>query len=558
LVVGCGDEGGQGPTGAQGSTGAEETGSTGGGSDSAGTGTTSSSVDDSSSSDSNPSTTSSPGVCGDGTVDPGELCDDGNDEPGDGCSAECAPEQDLEIPYSEAPAAATHNSYSGNEAGDRGSIVEQLDAGVRTLEYDVHADDFASAGYRLGHDGPGDEVAHGSGNPDVDELGAWLQLVASWSDDHPGHSPLTIYIDLKDEFDNAHPEAGNFIAFNALLETYLGARLYTPDDFRADGGWPWVSQMRDRVVCVLTGDEDGQLDYRRDRGATPAIAINDAGQVVEVHQAQSQEDLWLWTGQIQADGRVRWLHHERYDTGNRPSVALNNDGVIVEVHEDDDFADDDLWYRVGQLQPGGGVQWASDGGDRFPNEDEGVMPSVAFLSLDDDAVREVHQSQGDAQRWYWSATGVNLGAGTIDWQRPEGSGETDDPFYPRTDASFEGSLYAVSIGIDGPHETALLYEVGGTTRRIRYEQLAFGSARASSNDDLLEDGLEFFADDARSGDGRAWAAERNAQGKLTRLWEFGVDHVSSQTPDNRVNFGATDHPYEAWHEAYCEDAGCVR
>lgn len=507
---------------------------------------------------SGPDTTGSPGSCGDGQVDPGELCDDGNTEAGDGCSPECAPEQDLDIPYNEAPAAATHNSYSGNEAGERGSLSEQLDGGVRALEFDVHADDYLGAGYRLGHDGPGDEVDHGGGNPDSDGLGPWLAALATWSDAHPGHSPVTLYVDLKDRFDAHHPDTGNFGAFNSLLDTHLGEHLYTPDHFRSDGSWPWISQMRGRFVVVLTGNEDGQLDYRRDRGVDPAIAVNDVGQVIEVHQSQSEETLWLWTGQIQDDGSVQWLHHASYDTGNRPSIALNNDGIIVEVHEDDDLGDDDLWYRVGRLQDDHSVLWSSDNGARFPNEDEGVMPSVAFLSLDDDAVRQVHQSQSNNQRWYWSATSVNVAAGSIDWERPQGNGETSDPFYPRTEVTHDGLLVTIGTGNDGPHEQALLVGVDGELDRVRYRQLAFGSARASSDNDLLEDGLEFFADDARTGDGRAWVAERNSQGKLTRLWEFNEEHVSTQLSDNTVDFGATDHPFEAWHETYCEQAGCVR
>jgi cysteine-rich repeat protein len=37
-------------------------------------------------------------VCGDGTVDSGEACDDGNTANGDGCSASCAPDDNLSTP----------------------------------------------------------------------------------------------------------------------------------------------------------------------------------------------------------------------------------------------------------------------------------------------------------------------------------------------------------------------------------------------------------------------------------------------------------------------------
>lgn len=43
-----------------------------------------------------------------------------------------------DLPFASATFRATHNSYSGNLGGTRGSIVSQLDAGVRFLELDIH------------------------------------------------------------------------------------------------------------------------------------------------------------------------------------------------------------------------------------------------------------------------------------------------------------------------------------------------------------------------------------------------------------------------------------
>ncbi len=502
-------------------------------------------------------TTGQSGVCGDGLLDAGELCDDGNTNPEDGCSAECQPEVELSIAYNLAPTATTHNSYSGADGeGDVGGIPAQLDAGVRTLELDVHNNDYAEFGYRVGHDGPGDEVSHGGGNPDTDALTEWFDTMASWSDAHPTHSPITVYIDLKDRFEASHFDDGNFGAFNALLEAQLGDRLYTPTDLSDDGQWPDVDEMQGRFVVVLTGDEDGQLAYLRDRARDPAFAINEMGQVIEVHQSEANEGMWLWTGQVEADGSIRWIQHASYDSGNRPSVAINNDGLIVEVHEDPDFADDDLWYRVGRLDADYVVQWSTDGGERFPGDDEGVTPTIVFPDLDDDAVREIHQSQSREQRWYWSSTTVIEAAGTIRWGRPVGDGTTNDPLYPRNTASYGGVGYSVVAGQDGPHDEALLYSNDAGTHRIRHDQLAFASARQSSANELLNDGLEFFADDGRSESGRAFIQQQNALGKLTRLWSFGEKlAVPSAEP---INFGATDEPFAGWYVGYCAAVECVR
>lgn len=504
------------------------------------------------------SDSSDDGECGDGRLDDGELCDDGNEDPGDGCDSDCDPEVELDIPYNLATAAATHNSYAGAFGdGDVGSITEQLDSGIRTLELDIHTDDFEDFGYRVGHDDPGDEVALGAGNPADETLDGWLELVASWSDAHPTHAPITLYIDLKDEPDSHHPSKGNFGAFNVLLERTLGERLYTPDNFAADAQWPDVEEMQGQVVVVLTGDEDGQLAYRRDRGLDPAIAINDLGQVIEVHQSESNsDDMWLWTGQVQADGSIQWMHHADYDTGNAPAVAINNDGLIIEVHEDPDWNDNNLWYRVGRIDENYVVQWSTDGGQQFPGGDDGEGPTVAFVDLDGVEVREVHQSSSNDQRWYWSATVVDETGGTVQWDRPLGDGKTDDGFYPRASVSYGGAEYTVSIADDGPHQDVLLYS-GPSGGRVRYTQLAFGSARASSKEELANDGLEFFAEDAREDSGRDFAAQKREQGKVTRLWRFD-EALRMSDGAEPINFAATDHPFADWYVDYCDAVGCVR
>jgi hypothetical protein len=61
---------------------------------------------------------------------------------------------------------ATHNSYSGNIDGARGTLLDQLRVGVRSLGLDLHAGDCAAAGdYGIGHDHPGDQVWNQGSNP---------------------------------------------------------------------------------------------------------------------------------------------------------------------------------------------------------------------------------------------------------------------------------------------------------------------------------------------------------------------------------------------------------
>jgi hypothetical protein len=72
---------------------------------------------------------------------------------------------------------------------------------------------------------------------------------------------------------------------------------------------------------VLTGNENSQQDYVRDRGENPAIAVDAAGWVIEVHDSGGG-DLWLWTGQVEATGEIRWHHHAQYEHGSRNAGLL--------------------------------------------------------------------------------------------------------------------------------------------------------------------------------------------------------------------------------------------
>jgi hypothetical protein len=93
------------------------------------------------------------------------------------------------LPFASAVFRATHNSYSGNVDGSKGSIVSQLDSGVRFLEFDIHDNGYATNhDYSIGHSAPGDLVDHG-GNPSSNLLRDWLRTVSDWSAAHPDAAP---------------------------------------------------------------------------------------------------------------------------------------------------------------------------------------------------------------------------------------------------------------------------------------------------------------------------------------------------------------------------------
>lgn len=260
--------------------------------------------------------------------------------------------------YPDVSYAATHNSYSGGIALWRTSIRAQLDRGVRALELDIHDDDYAERGFRVGHLAPGDAVYHDDGNPELDDLDAWLKIIADWSETHPQHAPITLLLDLKDALGgNRSFDDGDLFALNDTLEKIFGDKLLPAENIQHDA-WPAISELRGRILIVLSGDEDSRLAYRGQHGKNPAAAINSAGQVIVVHE-DGEGGLWAWTGRALEDGTVRWLRRERYGSGSDPAIALDERGRFVETHRGSSFFQEELRSRSGRIGEDGRIDWAS-------------------------------------------------------------------------------------------------------------------------------------------------------------------------------------------------------
>jgi hypothetical protein len=443
---------------------------------------------------------------------------------------------------------STHNSYSGPIGGDRGSIANQLAQGVRCIEFDVHDDDFATFGYRIGHDEPGHEVFHADGNPAGNSLSDWLDLVSDWSASHPSHAPITLILDLKDPLcDNPTYDGGNLGRLNHELTRAFGADLVEVAEFEG-AAVPVVGELEGKVVVVLSGSLDNRLGYVRDQGYSPAVAMNSSGHVIEVHDS-GDGDLWYWSGRTLSGGLVEWLQHEKYDTGQEPAVALNDDGYVFEVHEDQSSDGGRLWYRMGKLDENFVIRWVSDGGTRFPGSDEGRNPTVAFVNLGGLAIREVHLSPNDSDRWHWDGV-FNVDESRIDWGD---HGENMYALYPKDIAVVGSTTIEVGNGPHGPfHDPqTLIFKAGSESwNRIQYQQKAFIEfIYGESNQDKLGEEIKFYAGDAGNTSHRIWAQNLRMKGHLVRLWQFDPA-IHSATPP--VTYPSTDNPIDQRYLDCCD------
>jgi hypothetical protein len=441
-----------------------------------------------------------------------------------------------ERPLNEVTFGGTHNSYEV----DRGTILEQLNQGIRCLELDIHDNDFESVGdYRLGHNEPGDRVASVENGVGL-ELKDWLKLVRTWSQANPEHAPIFLVLDLKDKLtDNPSMAKGNLGALNQSIESVFGSQLWGPD--QAGEGWPQVFDLRGRVVVQISGEWVSRTRYLRDPGQRPAVAVNDKGQVIEVHDS-GRGVLWYWTGQMESDGRIRWIHHGPYDTGMSPAVALDNDGWLVEVHKSENR--DQLWAHIAQMNADYTLRW----GPSKKFETNGTQPSLQWSSHD--TLTEIHRALDGSNR-AWTVD-IDRGGFELSFSNPV---PTNQPrFDTATGQSARGQVSVLSGEDDlGAGKDTLMYTSGAASReRIRYEQLAFVDVQPINSGELLRADAKIF--NIASGgleEAQSWMAE----GWLVRMYGFSSSDID--WGKRQPNCPATDSPESAWYQDYLKNAGVL-
>jgi hypothetical protein len=163
-------------------------------------------------------------------------------------------------------------------------LTQQLESGIRTFELDIWADptggrfgaplaaQLLGQAYPPGVDQPGMKVLH---IQEIDYLSTCPTLVSclgelkTWSDAHPGHLPIIINIELKQDplpspF-NVTPiqpfDVPQLDATDAEIRSVVGDRLISPDDVRGAApdlrtavtttGWPSVADSRGKFLFFI-------------------------------------------------------------------------------------------------------------------------------------------------------------------------------------------------------------------------------------------------------------------------------------------------------------------
>ncbi len=155
-----------------------------------------------------------------------------------------------------------HNSYSGNlHNGYRGSIIQQLDAGLRFVELDIHLrfNDEGNVVFKVGHDDPGNQVDHTNGNPGSSDCQDWISVVKYWVDNNQPTEPVILAFDWKSGFDKDNEEDQSAIqTLHGYFTNNTHSTYLYPKDFDVGNE---MSQYHTRIMVLLSGNESAREYY---------------------------------------------------------------------------------------------------------------------------------------------------------------------------------------------------------------------------------------------------------------------------------------------------------
>jgi hypothetical protein len=132
-------------------------------------------------------------------------------------------------------------------------------------------------------------------------------------------------------------------------------------------------------------------------GYNPSVVISKEGYVIVASSNLSTKlgsFLYYRVGKVDPYGghnqTIHWLTHSiQWDAGFHQSMAMNDNGEIVQVHESG-TGGDGIYYRVGHLaNPAGGqyqISWYGQWGNRY---DTGINPAISINNRNE--VVSVHQ-----------------------------------------------------------------------------------------------------------------------------------------------------------------------
>lgn len=443
---------------------------------------------------------------------------------------------------------ATHNSYEGKT---RDWLSAQLARNVRCVELDVWDNDYEKFGdFRLGHLKPGHAVALGTGaageNPTNLLLRHWLKIIADWSASND-HAVITLVLDIKSDLTD-NDEGGDLEDLNEKIEKAFGQSLFTRDDFDALGGWPDSAALRNKVVCVLSGNSNNRASYRYCVGEKPSIAVGADGRVVVAYRSGAG-DMRYWSGKAKPPakglpGAIVWRRRGTYAwnpyTVSEPSLAMVADGWVVSVHRIGPAPGKPgpalLECKAGELREDGRIDWHE--GDVFGS---GMLPSLE--SAGGNKLRLIHTTDSGKSLRLREGT-LNKKKGKVKWEKATA---TEGPPYPRDTAWWNGHDLRCLANAN----ELILCAFDGAQTAVGYRQVAFVELQSEEERGSFVDPLFYGA----AASNPAAIARARSLGLVARAWWFKPGDETSPPSPPQENFAATDFPFDPFYAPYMTAGG---
>jgi hypothetical protein len=177
----------------------------------------------------------------------------------------------------------THNSYHqqsliawhASHKYTHLPLTEQLEKrGIRAFELDVHRPAFGS-------DLVVYHIAAVDSKTTCSKFKDCLRELKNWSDQHPGHVTIFVWIEIKDG--TGGPKFTDFNRVDEEIREILGDRLITPDDLQGDhetlqaaiqmNGWPTVEASRGKFIFMLDSDDRTPSVYLRNESLAGRVML---------------------------------------------------------------------------------------------------------------------------------------------------------------------------------------------------------------------------------------------------------------------------------------------
>eukprot|EP01107_Rhizomastix_libera_P016046 TRINITY_DN6469_c0_g1_i2.p1 TRINITY_DN6469_c0_g1~~TRINITY_DN6469_c0_g1_i2.p1 ORF type:complete len:693 (+),score=170.43 TRINITY_DN6469_c0_g1_i2:77-2155(+) len=299
-------------------------------------------------------------------------------------------------PYDKALFMATHKSSHI----EMPPIRSLLSMGFRGFELDISVDTESKKivlyGDQINIEGNKEDVK----GKDLDE---WLRIFSNWSKSHSAHTPITIYLNCKDNIADEYP--GGYPAFNSFVKNIFQEKLFTPDELlkKFKGAWPKLFKMEGKVLIVVTGCQPARTWYRRDSGRAPCVSVNSSGHIVEIHESEGKFVIWIGLHQEKS---ISWIKRDSLPLqGKNPSVAINDKGNVVLVFTDTEGALTSVFGKL-EMENEPNIKWNAP-----VQFDTGIFPSVALNNFG--IVVEVHKSSPDE---FLTCRVASVSDGELIWQ----------------------------------------------------------------------------------------------------------------------------------------------